>query len=311
MDVLVVARCKDGRFAPFITEQVNDLEKYGISCHYFGIKHSGILGYLRQLPEYFRTIRLLHPDVVHAHYGLSGLFASFQRMVPVVTTFHGSDINNPSVLYLSRWAMVRSRFCVFVSSRFIEKVGQPREYALIPCGIDLNDYPIVEKREARYKMSLSQDKKYVLFSGAFDNPIKNAQLAKSSVSLLGNVELLELSGYSRREVALLMQAVDVLLMTSLTEGSPQVIKEALACGCPIVSVDVGDVRSLIEGVDGCYLAERNPQSIADCLKKAFDFSGRTKGREVIIRKKLTNDIIASQLIEVYHRVSESGYVSNS
>ncbi len=311
MDVLVVARCRRGRFAPFITEQVNALEKYGVRCHFFGIRHSGIYGYLRQLPEYLRTIRTLHPNVVHAHYGLSGLFASFQRMAPVVTTFHGSDINNPAVLYLSKLAIARSRFCVFVSSRFVEKAGLPKDYALIPCGIDLNDYPIVKKEDARIQMSLDPQKKYVLFSGSFDNPVKNVQLARSSMTLLRNVELLELSGYSRGEVALLMQATDVLLMTSLTEGSPQVIKEALACGCPIVSVDVGDVRSLIEGVDGCYLAERDPHSIADCLKKAFDFSGRTKGREVIIRKKLTNDIIASQLIEVYHRVSESGYVSNS
>ena len=87
-------------------------------------------------------------------------------------------------------------------------------------------------------MGLDNKKKYVLFAGAFDNTVKNAPLAQEVVSLLPGVELIELKGYSRHQVALLMQAVDCFLMTSHSEGSPQVIKEALACSCPIVSVDV-------------------------------------------------------------------------
>ena len=67
-------------------------------------------------------------------------------------------------------------------------------------------------------------------------------------------------------------------MTSITEGSPQVIKEALACGCPIVSVDVGDVKLVIDGVDGCYIARREINAIAEALKMTFDFSRTESGR---------------------------------
>ena len=146
------------------------------------------------------------------------------------------------------------------------------------------------------------DGKLVLFSGAFENYVKNAPLAKAAIDLLPGVQLIELKGYTRTQVATLMQAVDVLLMTSFTEGSPQVIKEALACGCPIVSVDVGDVKEMTKGIDGCYIAERNARSIAENLTKAFAFGKRTKGRSVIIEKGLTNDIIASKLIRVYDSV---------
>lgn len=69
------------------------------------------------------------------------------------------------------------------------------------------------------------------------------------------MELIELKGYSHKEVVLLMCAIDVLLMTSITEGSPQVIKVAMACGCPIVSVDVGYVKERVEGVEGCLVAK--------------------------------------------------------
>ena len=304
MKVLVVARCKNGRYAPFITEQVTALEELGVVCQYFGVRGKGVLGYLKQFPELRRIIRSFRPDIVHAHYGLSGVLANLQRKVPVVTTYHGSDINNPEVLRLSRLAIRQSRFNIFVSKHNVDTAHPKKNYALIPCGIDLEDYPIVDKVDARKEMGLSMDGKYVLFAGAFDNPVKNVPLARAAVTLLPNVELLELKGYTRHQVALLMQAADAFLMTSFTEGSPQVIKEALACGCPIVSVDVGDVKEITDSVDGCYLADRDPNSIADNLKRAFAFSERTKGREVIIEKKLTNDIIANQIMAVYRKVTK-------
>jgi glycosyltransferase involved in cell wall biosynthesis len=140
----------------------------------------------------------------------------------------------------------------------------------------------------------------VLFSGAFDNPVKNPTLAQETIGRMPEVTLLELKGYSRPQVAILMQAVDVLLMTSFTEGSPQVIKEALACGCPIVSVDVGDVAERVAGVDGCYIAMSDVPSLTDALNRAITFGKRTRGRDVILHEGLSNDRIASRLIDIYH-----------
>ena len=117
MKILIVASDKNGRFAPFIEEQMAALEARGMEVMRYGITGKGIIGYLRELPALRRAIRQHHPDIIHAHYGLSGLLANLQRMVPVITTYHGSDINVPSILRFSKIAMRLSAHNIFVSKR--------------------------------------------------------------------------------------------------------------------------------------------------------------------------------------------------
>lgn len=307
MRVLIVARYKERGFVPFITQQVAALEKSGVECQYFPVKSKGVTGYLKHLKALKKAVCEFNPDIVHAHYGLCGLLANLQRRVPVVTTFHGSDINDKKVLPLSKMAMRLSAWNIFVSNKTIDIAKPKKKYSLLPCGIDLSDLQLTDKQEARKRMHLQADKKYVLFAGAFDNSVKNAPLAKEAVAILNdeNVELLELKGFSHDEVTLMMCAADVFLMTSISEGSPQVIKEALACGCPIVSVDVGDVKERIAGVEGCTVADRNVEKLALALKKAIALGKRTEGRAVIINDNLANEAIASQLKDIYNKVSKN------
>lgn len=308
MRILVVASYNKGRFAPFITEQAEALEKQGCEVRFFGLQGKGIMGYLKNLSALKKEIKVFRPDVIHAHYGLSGLLANLQRQVPVVTTYHGSDINEPKVLRFSKMAMRLSAWNIFVSTKTLEIAKPKKKHTLLPCGIDLSDLQLTDKSTARQKMNLSAEKKHVLFAGAFDNKVKNAPLAKEVVSLLrdNNVELLELKGYSRDEVTLLMCAADVFLMTSFTEGSPQVVKEALACGCPIVSVDVGDVKERTQGVEGCYVAKtREPQELAELLRNAMTFERKTKGRERILADGLDNCQVAAKLTDIYQIIQKS------
>ncbi len=308
MRVLIVASYNKNRFAPFIVEQAEALKRHGCEIDCLGLQGKGIKGYLKNLPLLRRRIQAFRPDVIHAHYGLSGLLANLQRQIPVVTTYHGSDINDKSVLRFSRMAICLSAWNVFVSTKTLEIAKPKRKHSLIPCGIDLSDLQLTDKSAARQKMNLSAEKKYVLFAGAFDNKVKNAPLAKEVVSLLrdNNVELLELKGYSRDEVTLLMCAADAFLMTSFTEGSPQVVKEALACGCPIVSVDVGDVKERTQGVEGCYVAKtREPQELAELLRNAMTFERKTKGRERILADGLDNCQVAAKLTDIYQIIQKS------
>ena len=305
MRILVVASFNKGRFAPFIVEQVEALKKQGCTIEFFGLQGKGLLGYLRNLPLLKKKIKAFCPDVIHAHYGLSGLLANLQRHVPVVTTYHGSDINDKKVLPFSKMAMRLSAWNVFVSRKTLEIAKPKKKYILLPCGIDLSDLQLTERAESRRKMGLQDDRKYILFAGAFDIPVKNAPLAKDTVACLqeNQTELLELKGYSREEVTLLMCAADAFLMTSLTEGSPQVVKEAMACGCPIVSVDVGDVKERVEGLEGCFVSDsRNPNDLANLLGKAFAFGRKTDGRKKIVADSLDNRLVAKQLFEIYERV---------
>lgn len=303
MKILVIASYNKGRFAPFIVEQAAALERQGCEMCFFGLQGKGIWGYLKNLPRLKRKIRAFRPDVIHAHYGLSGLFANLQRQIPVVTTYHGSDINEKKLLPLSKMAMRLSAWNIFVSQKTLAIAKPKKKYSLLPCGIDFSELQLTEKSEARRRMKLDDNKRYILFAGAFDNEVKNALLAQKAVEEMQDtdVNLLELKGYSRDEVTLLMCASDAFLMTSVTEGSPQVIKEALACGCPIVSVDVGDVKERIDGVEGCFIAEtRESEELASLLQKAFVFGGKTEGRGKMIVDGMDNRFVAQKLMEIYN-----------
>lgn len=305
MKVLIVASYNKNRFAPFIVEQANALVEQGCEVEYFGIVGKGLKGYLKAYKALVKKIKEFKPDIVHAHYGLSGLLANLQRSVPVVTTYHGSDINVPKILRFSKIAMNFSAFNIFVSQRNVDIAKPKNKFLLLPCGVNIPKYNEVDVIAIKNQLNWQSDKKYILFAGAFDNRVKNAPLAIESVTLLDNTELIELKGYTREQVTALFYAVDAFLMTSFTEGSPQVVKEAMACGCPIVSVDVGDVSERIEGLSGCYIAERNPQDIADKLNKALSLNSRTQGRERIIELGLTNDLVAKKLVEIYQGVLNS------
>ena len=352
MKVLILASDKNGRFAPFIEEQITALQACGVEIIRYGVTGKGITGYLRELPDLRRLVRAERPDIIHAHYGLCGLLANLQRLVPVVTTYHGSDINVPSILRFSRIAMRLSAYNIFVSKRNVAialgdaaigngllAIGMDhyrlnRRYTLLPCGVNLPRLWSEMQNQQVEQLTLNQwvlnvlntDAKHVLFAGAFDNAVKDPELAKSVIAFyneaMGNrqwaidldanrqspianrpIKLLELKGYNRDQVNALMYNCDALLMTSKTEGSPQVIKEAMACGCPIVSVDVGDVAERVSGVEGCYVVPtREPKDIAEALLKAIQFEGKTNGREKIVEMGLCNEQVAEQLLCIYKQL---------
>lgn len=315
MRVLIVCSYKpqmpDG-CVPFIREQVEALRAQGCECAYYYIKGKGVLGYFREVPGLRRRIREWKPDVIHAHYGLSCLVANLAtRRVPVVSTYHGSDINVKSVRRFSKMAIRMSKWNVFVSQRNVEIAQPKKRWSLVPCGVELSDDQLQSRAEARKVLGWKADEKKVLFAGAFDNAVKQPELAKAAIALLNDVELIELKGYTRQQVNTFMCATNCLLMTSKTEGSPQVIKEAMACGCPIVSVDVGDVKERVADVDGCYVvpseelrvnSEKLIDELAKALEKALAFEGKTNGREKIIEYGLSNELVAQKIIDIYEKV---------
>ncbi len=305
MKILIVASFNKGFFAPFILEQSAALEQLGHTVHFFGIQGRGIWGYVSNYKGLKRIIQDYKPDVIHAHYGLSGLLSVLQRRVPVVTTFHGSDINNRKVLPFSKIAMRLSAYTIFVSQKNVDIARPTKKFALLPCGVNSDNFRMLSKHNARLQLHLDTTKTYVLFAGSFSNRVKNPELAEKAIALLNNVELLELKGYSRVEVNYLMHAVDAALMTSHSEGSPQFIKEVMACGCPLVSVDVGDVKEITSGVDGCYLVSRDPKQIAEKLQLAIDFKERTQGRQRIVELGLENQKVAEKIVAIYTNVVKS------
>lgn len=317
MRILIIASDKQGHFAPFVEEQIAALQACNAEIIRYVVTGKGILGYLRELPQLKHMIRLEKPDVVHAHFGLCGLLATLASIglhTPVVVTYHGCDINAKKNRPFSQMAMRLSAWNIFVSHRQMlnafgteKRANKYTNWSIMPCGIDIHLFDSENCCEQWFDNRFT-NKDYVLFAGSFDNFVKDPVLAKQAIEIYNTtyseqpIELIELRGYSRNEVVTLMHKCKTLLLTSIREGSPQVVKEAMACGCPIVSVDVGDVSERLDKMEGGYIvSSRNPFDIAEALEYAIHI-GRTKGREKLLADGLDNVQIAESLIEIYKKV---------
>ena len=318
MKILVVCRWHGDHAAAFIMEQVDALRSLGHDVQYVTAKKGGIGGYVELYCNLKKAIREVQPDIVHAHYGICGLIANLQRQVPVVVTYPGSDINNGKIRPLSILAMRLSKYNLFMSKRQIAKVqryAKADKTEILRYGIMLDLFQQKDKALARREMGLEFNKKYVLFSSKFTRLGKDPDLAKAVVALtnermkeLGNereVVLLPLTGgYTKEEMVSLMNAVDAAIVTSKSEGSPQFTKEVMACGTPIVSVDVGDVAEQVEGLDGCYISRtRDADELAGLLEKALTF-GKTNGHHHIEYMHLDNVQVAKRLVEIYENINK-------
>ncbi len=305
----------------FIYEQIESLKKnFKVDYDTYFIKGKGILGYLWNLHKIKNKIKDFSPDIIHAHFGLSGLVSCLQKTVPVIVTFHGSDAYIYYVKLFSKLAANLSAYNIFVEEKLRNRINRHNKNVIVPCGIDLNVFYPMNKEIAREMLGLDNKNKNALFASGFDNPVKNYQLAKTAVANLNkDIKIIELKNKTREEVNLLLNACDLLILTSISEGSPQIIKEAMACNCPIVATDVGDVKEIIRDTEGCFLVsfknkdkskktqseliEETCQKIKEALRFAEQV-GRTKGRARIIELGLDSETVAKKIFDVYKEVLE-------
>lgn len=306
MKVLIVANYNPGHFSPFVLEQVESLKKLGIEFDFFGIVGKGIFGYLKNLPALTRKINEYKPDLIHAHYGLSGMLATLQMEVPVVITFHNGETLSSIPNMLSSIAAKRAKWGIYVAQHIRDlSYMKSNRFSIIPCGVDPNVCVPMDKLDARQHLGLKPNRKYILFGGAFDNLRKNYPLLKSAIELLptkDNIECIEMKGMTRKQCVLYMNACDVFVLPTKSEGSPQALKEAMACNCPIVGTDVADIRHLLGNVLGHFICTFDPKDVADKLSAALSFIGRTNGRIRIFELNLTNEQVAQRVKEVYDKV---------
>lgn len=324
MRVLIVSRYKNN-FAdhqlPFVTEQGEAIRAWGHEVEYFLIRGN----YIKAVGALKKKIREFKPDIVHAHYGLSAITAELQSDVPVVTTFHNGETHNRWVNLITSLMSLRAIHVIYVAQHIRDLVYfKAKNYSIIPCGVSLEDCFLMDKAEARKQLGWSDDKKYILFGGAFSNTRKNYALLAEAVDRLKiedsilKIECIEMKGLSRAECVLRMNACDVFALPTKNEGSPQALKEAMACNCPIVATDVADIRHLLGDISGHYVLpskkgkgawwvgdEHSSEELAELLKEAFAFEGKTQGRERIKDLQLTNELVAQKIIKIYKNVLKS------
>jgi len=298
MKVLIVASGNRSKISSFILEQVNSLKALDVMVDYFLIKGKGFFGYVKNYFLLLRKIKTNNYELIHAHYGLSGLLASLQLKLPVIITFHGSDVNLDKNYLFSRLAASLSTNNIFVHPSIYQKLkSHNKKSHIIPCGIDLDIFQPMAKLDARKILGFKKNEKLILFSSSFQNPIKNPILAKEAISKIENCSLLELKDYNRKEVKLLMNAVDLLLVTSYSETGPLVVKEALACNCPVVSTDVGDVKKITNGISNCFIIDKNIEEIIEKVNIILSSKKRSNGQDRVQSFELK--IVAKIIYDIY------------
>lgn len=308
MKVLLVSRYKNNfhnHILPFVYEQGEALRNKGVDIDYFLIQGGGWSGYFAEVKALERKIEQFKPDLIHAHYGLSGVTAVLQNKIPVVTTFHNGETLSKAVNFLTSLAAKKAAYTVCVARHIYDKLYfKPTRYCIMPCGLTLEDFPIQDHIEARKKLGFKDDTKYILFGGEFSNLRKNFPLLRDAVGYIKSykVDVLEMRGLKRSQVNDLMFACDAFCLPSKSEGSPQALKEAMACNCPIVATDVADVKYLLGDIEGHYICDFDAKDLANKLIRAFDYGKRTDGRSRIIELGLDNSIIAEKLLGIYKDV---------
>lgn len=309
MRVLVVTNMlpTPGRpyFGSFVRDQIEDLRGLDIDVSVLfvdGVSRS--FNYLRGTVELRYCLSESQFDLVHAHYGLAGGVAVTQRRAPVVTTFHGSDASGeiPWQKAVS-WVVARTCTPIFVSRELAASVGRVGA-VVIPTAVDLDLFFPRARDDARLSLGWALDEPVALLPGARANPVKNAPLFDAALDEARNVvphlRGASLDGLSREEVALTMNAADVTVMTSTSEGSPVTIKESLACETPVVSVPVGDVQTLVDGLRGCSVVAREAGSLGRAILRALETRGSPQLRERVV--PFGRAAIARRVAEVYRDV---------
>lgn len=309
MKVLFVASGNKsvGRVSAFVQSQFDSLKEEGLEMLLFPVVGHGWKGYARNWRSLRRLIKTEKPDVVHAHYSSCGYLASLASWglkTKTVVSILGSFPRKSRKLKLVRFSIDHIWDATIVKSERTRS-QLDRDLPVIPNGVNLDRFTIVDQEKARKIVRFEKDKKYVIFVSDPARPEKQFGLAQAAVNQLNDssVQLVPVYNKSHDEVVNYMCAADVLIMTSSSEGSPNVIKEAMACNCPIVVTDVGDVRWVMDGVEGTYVSNSfNPEELAGLLGKALDYGARTQGRDKILTLGLTSTSVAQRIIQIYNGI---------
>lgn len=271
----------------------------------FPVVGHGAKAYAKAVGELRRLVKAEKPDLVHAHYSTCGIVASLacfgmkrpRVVVSLLGSFPRRNFKWRYVRFFVKhvWASTLSK-----SKRTSEQLGI--EMPIIPSGVNLEQFSLIPFGEARRMCGFEPGSKYVIWCSNPEREEKRWPLAEAAVSCLKdpNVRLVAVFDRPHDEVVKYMCAADCLLLTSVSEGSPNVIKEAMSCNCPIVSTDVGDVGVNLEGMDGCEVAkDDSPGSLASCLRRVLDFGNRTEGRKHILELGLDTGTVAKKIIGFY------------
>jgi glycosyltransferase involved in cell wall biosynthesis len=302
--------------SPFVRSAVEALRQAGVFVDVYHYKGEwNLYFYFRSVIGFHRKLRADHYDLVHAYFGQCGLVALSQRKLPVVVRFGGSDLigwydengyeplSSKLLRNISRQVAQRADQ-VILPSQALERYLPRQDYSIIPGGIDLELFRPMDKTQAKTRLGFTGDEKLVLFASDPSRIVKRYHLAEEAVAIVAKqlrTRLVITSNLAHEQMPLYMNACDVLLLTSQHEGSPNVVKEALACNLPVVSVDVGDVRERIGHSPSCRVTNGvSAEEISHALNEVLMGGRQDDLRSLVL--SLDQKLIAGKTIDVYKKM---------
>lgn len=308
----------DPGYGSFVKAQMDSLRALGVEYDVLFVNgRESQLNYLRGIFEVRRRLQAQRYDLIHAHFGLSGWVARFQRRVPLVVSFMGDDVLGRSdrqgrITKMGRFFQVSTRALAQRANAVIVKSRQMKDRLglqsahVIPNGVDLELFAPMDRTASCKMLGLDPARKYVLFPYSRSHIVKRFELIEQAVRIArseaAGVEMLEVSGVPQERMPLYWNAADVLVLASYTEGSPNAVKEAMAVNLPVISVDVGDVGEAIGTTEGCFIVPPRAEAIAARIVEVCRRGMRTRGRDRMA-ERYSERVIAKRIIEVYASVS--------
>ncbi len=301
----------------FIRNDIAAVEKLGITGRtFYLVSRTSVPVLIREAVRFRREIAQFNPDLVHAHYGtVTALFCAILTRRPLVITYRGSDLNpcpgmNPVRSWigrgLSQLAALRASRIICVSGQLKERLWWNSAHAQIfPSGVNTTLFRPHPKTEARAQLGWAETEKVVISSAGTDPPRKRLDLARASVEvaegLCGKIRFVVLDGQAeQRDIALLFSAADCFILTSEWEGSPNVVKEAMACGLPVVSVDVGDVGERLRNVHPSMIVSRDPRELGAAVARLVQAQVRSNGHEMV--REVSAETMAAKVLSLYREL---------
>ncbi len=285
----------------FVERQVQALREAGLRCDVLYVR-----GYLSKATYLLGMLRFLGLTVsargryrlAHVHAGETALIARFFMMRPMIATYHGDDMlghrgDDGSIPFPSkiRATAVRWHACLFTAT--ITQSGEmhrrlrrwvQRHNTVIRCGVDATQFSPADRREARSQLGWDDTERIVLFAATRPHDsLKRLDLAQAAVrhaeGELGPIRLVVAENVAPDSMPVMMNAADCLLLTSMSEGSPMVVKEALLCTLPVVATDVGDVSELLAGISPSAVCRHDPSELGTALADVLKADRRSNGRD--------------------------------
>lgn len=307
----------------FVQNQINGLRDIGLDVNVFYVNRTdqGMKAYFTMRKSLMQAVSDFKPALVHVMYGgvMANQVTRSNTGVPSVVTFHGSDLLGENLSgffrkWISRYGVhcshraARRALGVIVVSEKLKNALPPQipdeKVRVIPCGIDLAQFKPLDRAASRRQLGWDDRAFHVLFASNNGDPVKRPWMASAAIDLAQQAglqaELHHMRGVLNDQVPVWMNASDALILTSMHEGSPTVVKEALACGLPVVSVDVGDVSERISGIDGCHLVPSEAKAVADKLLLVAKSKSRISANGEI--SELSIQSVARSLERFYNEV---------